>query len=259
MKPGKSLKKKSKNSNNHTVSYTIIIPARYASTRLPGKPLLEINGKPLLQHVYEASVKTSAKEVCIATDDERVANAVKKFGGNAIMTSDQHESGTDRLAEAVTKLELDSNEIVVNVQGDEFGLPARLIEQVASGLRDHAAASVATLCEPILTSEDYQNPNIVKVVRDQQGMALYFSRAAIPASRDQRLPSEVFRHLGLYAYRAGYLAEFSQLPACSLELSEALEQLRVLHHGEQIFVDIASESGGIGIDTEEDLELARSL
>ena len=241
-----------------STSFTIIIPARYASTRLPGKPLLDIKGKPLLQHVYEAASATTAKHIYIATDDQRIAEAAAGFGAEAVMTSEQHESGTDRLAEVVRLKDIPDDEIVVNVQGDEYGLPAALIEQVAKALQEHSAASIATLCEPINTEPEYRDPNIVKVVFDQKQYALYFSRSPLPANRSGGLPGCAYRHIGLYAYRAGYLCQFAGWPPGLLEQSEALEQLRVLEHGDRIYVDIAVTETGMGIDTKDDLERART-
>lgn len=240
-----------------TVNFSVIIPARYASTRLPGKPLLTIGDKPLIQHVYEQACGSAAEQVIIATDSEKIVRAAKQFGAATVMTSSKHESGTDRLAEAATLLDIADDEIIVNVQGDEFDFPPALIDQVATGLANNPAASVATLCEPILSETEYRNPNIVKLLRDKHGMALYFSRAPLPASRDNGLPRTCHRHIGFYAYRCHYLYEFSRHPACELELSEALEQLRILYHGNRIFADVARSSGSIGIDTGEDLEQAR--
>lgn len=242
-----------------SIDYKIVIPARYASVRLPGKPLLEINGKPLIQHVYEQAVLSNASYVCIATDDDRIVSAANKFNANVVMTSDKHESGTDRLAEVVKKENFNPDDIIVNVQGDEFGLSNLLIEQVANCLYKHEEAVVATLCEPIESIEDYQNPNVVKVVQDCNGYALYFSRSSIPAVRSGKLPENSYRHIGLYAYRAGYLEQFTNMPLSRLEKSEALEQLRVLESGGKIAIDIACAATGVGIDTEEDLALAREL
>ena len=239
--------------------YIIIIPARYASTRLPGKPLLEIKNKPLLQHVFDKAAATQAKSIYIATDDERIANAARAFDANVLMTSPAHQSGTDRLAEAVLQLNLSDDEIVVNLQGDEYGLPVELIDQVAMGLHNHPDKQVSTLCEAITDLDDYTNPNIVKVVFDINNTAIYFSRSPIPANRSGNMPTQAFRHIGLYAYRAGYLQEFTQLSPCDLEQSEALEQLRVLYYGGRIHIDIAVVETGIGIDTTEDLERARSI
>ena len=241
-----------------SVPFSIIIPARYASTRLPGKPLLDIKGKPLIQHVFDIATATRAKNVYIATDDDRIADNAKKFGAKVVMTSADHQSGTDRLAEVVEKTKMADDEIIVNLQGDEYGLPAVLIDQVATGLYKHHDTQVATLCEVIKNTEDYTNPNIVKVVFDINNTAIYFSRSPIPANRSGGLPEQVYRHIGLYAYRAGYLREFTRLKSCILEQSEALEQLRVLYYGGKIHVAIAVAETGIGIDTSDDLELARS-
>ncbi len=240
-----------------STDYTIIIPARYASTRLPGKPLLDIHGKPLLQHVYDACCDTQARKIYIATDDDRIAEAAKQFGAECIMTSSEHESGTDRLAEVVGKKQLGQQEIIVNVQGDEYGLPPVLIDQVANGLHNNPSAKVSTLCEQLYDEEDYKNPNIVKVVMDQDGFALYFSRSPLPYRRAGGMPNPVYRHIGLYAYRAGYLCEFAGWPQAQLEQQESLEQLRVLERGDRIYVDVASSESGTGIDTLEDLEKVR--
>lgn len=244
-------------SNSDSVPFSIVIPARYASTRLPGKSLLDIKGKPLIEHVYETATKTQAKAIYIATDSKEIANVAEKFGATVVMTSESHESGTDRIAEVVNKLALSDDEIVVNLQGDEYGLPASLVEQVALGVFNHPEKHMATLCERITTIDDYTNPNIVKVVFDQNNTALYFSRSPIPATRNDGLVNDAFRHIGLYAYRAGYLQEFTQTEACELEKTEALEQLRVLYHGRKIHVEIAVDEAGLGIDTADDLALAR--
>lgn len=240
------------------VPFTIIIPARYASSRLPGKSLLEIKGKTLIQHVFETAASTQANKIIIATDDTKIADVAESFGADVVMTSTEHQSGTDRIAEVVTKLDIENDEIVVNLQGDEYGLPATLVEQVAVNLFNNPDKQLATLCEAITSMEDYTNPNIVKVVFDNNNSALYFSRSPIPADRSGVLPDNAYRHIGLYAYRAGYLQEFTQLPACDLEKKEALEQLRVLHNGGKIHVDIALDNAGTGIDTIEDLETARA-
>ncbi len=242
-----------------TDTYSIVIPARYASTRLPGKPLLEINGKPLIQHVYENACKSNASAIYIATEDPRVADVAASFGATTVITSDLHESGTDRIGELIHLLQIPEDEIIVNVQGDEYGLPVALIEQVATGLAQNTESAVATLCELLTSKDDYLNPNIVKVVFDKNQSALYFSRSPLPASRNADMPDHVYRHIGLYAYRAAYVTAFTGLPACELEVSEALEQLRVLHKGDSIFVDIAVAEAGIGIDTSEDLESVRAL
>lgn len=241
-----------------SVPYHIIIPARYASTRLPGKALLDIKGKPLIQHVFETASKTKADNVVIATDSDEIKNVAESFGASVVMTSEDHQSGTDRIAEVVNKLNLSNDEIIVNLQGDEYGLPFSLIEQVAANLYNNTQHQMSTLCECITTMEDYTNPNIVKVVFDNNNTALYFSRSPIPADRSGGLPDNVYRHIGLYAYRAGYLQKFTALPPCKLEQSEALEQLRVLDDGGKIYIEVAVDEAGVGIDTTEDLERARA-
>ena len=239
----------------------VIIPARYAATRLPGKPLLEILGKPLLQHVHEAACASAAGRVLIATDDDRIAKCAAGFGAEVVRTSVKHVSGTDRIAEAVAILGLGAASIIVNVQGDEYGLPPVLVKQVADALQTHPEVSMATLCEPLHDAADYHNPNVVKVVRDANQYALYFSRSPLPWS-DQPLsdmPIAPLRHIGIYAYRAGFLKTYATLSRPPLELSERLEQLRALHHGYRIHVEEAVAACGIGIDTMEDLEKARRL
>ena len=245
-------------SSSQTIPFNIIIPARYASTRLPGKSLLDIHDKPLIQHVFETASKTQAKKIVVATDNDEIKKTAEAFGADVVMTSEEHQSGTDRIAEVVSKLEMAEDEIIVNLQGDEYGLPVSLIEQVATNLFNNTGHQMATLCESITTMEDYTNPNIVKVVFDKNNTALYFSRSPIPSDRDGGLPKEAYRHIGLYAYRSGYLQKFTELPPCELEKTEALEQLRVLHDGGKIHVEVAVDEAGIGIDTAEDLALARA-
>ena len=237
--------------------FKVIIPSRYASSRLPGKPLLEIAGKPLVQHVFEAAKASHAERIIIATDDERILDVAEKINAEVIMTSSQHNSGTDRLAEVITLLDEDEDAIIVNLQGDEIGMPASLIDQVASALNTNPEKSMATLCEPITNAEDYNDPNIVKVVFDDRNSALYFSRSPIPWTKQNGVPDETYRHIGLYAYRCGFLKRFSTMPVCPLEQHESLEQLRALYNGEKIHVEIACDLTGIGIDTPEDLEKAR--
>jgi 3-deoxy-manno-octulosonate cytidylyltransferase (CMP-KDO synthetase) len=250
------------------MKFTVVIPARYASTRLPAKPLKMIAGKPMIQHVYERACQSQAANVIIATDDSRIEDAAKKFGAHVCMTSVNHTSGTDRLQEVVTKLQLNSDAIVVNVQGDEPLIPAEVINQVANNLASMKNASMATLSEPIHTLEDFKNPNIVKVVSDQQGRALYFSRAPIPWPRDHfsnpqvtTLPAHfpVQRHIGIYAYKVGLLHEFIRWQPAPLELIESLEQLRVMWNGGVIHVAQAVCGVPGGVDTEEDLARVRSL
>ncbi len=251
------------------MSFSVVIPARYASSRFPGKPLADLAGKPMLQHVYERACESEAVRVIIATDDERIAHVAQNFGAEVCMTSDDHPSGTDRLQEVVHKLGFYADDIVVNVQGDEPLIPPRIINQVAHNLMALPMAGIATLSEPIETVDALVNPNVVKVVTDHQGMALYFSRAPIPWPRDSFM-SEVGRstmpegfswqrHIGLYAYRVKLLNDFVRWPPAPLEQTECLEQLRALWNGVGIHVDAADETPPAGVDTPEDLERIRQL
>jgi len=248
------------------MGYIVVIPARLGSQRLPRKPLLDIAGKPLIQHVYERGLACGAEDVYIATDHQEIADVAHSFGAKVIMTSTEHLSGTDRLAEVVNQCAFDDTQIVVNLQGDEPLMPVAPLRQVAANLALHPNASVATLCEPITCVESLLNPNIVKVVYDHEGYALYFSRAAIPWDRaefdswPQSLSSKIqhFRHVGLYAYRAGFLKEYSQWTSCALEKTEALEQLRVLWHGGRIHVAVSETDIPAGVDTEADLLRVRT-
>ncbi len=250
------------------MSYTIIIPARFASSRLPGKPLLEIAGSPMIQHVWQRACASKAARVVIATEDPRVFDCCAEFGAEVVMTDEGHESGTDRLQEVVSQLGLADDEIVVNVQGDEPLIPAEAIEQVAANLAAHSQAGISTLAEPIQTVETVFNPNAVKVVMDNEGFALYFSRAPIPFHRDdwsqgagQLMPSStsVFRHIGIYAYRVGFLHQFVTWPLGRLEACEKLEQLRAMENGVKIHVEAACVDIPGGVDTAADLELVRKL
>jgi len=250
------------------MSFTVVIPARYASTRLPAKPLKEIAGKPMIQHVYERACESGAANVIIATDDVRIEEAAKKFGAKVCMTSVNHTSGTDRLQEVVSQLTLADDAIVVNVQGDEPLIPAQVINQVAANLAAMTSASMATLSEPIHSLDDFRNPNIVKVVSDFQGKALYFSRAPIPWPRDhfaaadvQSLPEGFIaqRHIGIYAYRVALLNRFVTWQPAPLEKIESLEQLRVLWNGEIIHVAQSIVAVPGGVDTEEDLARIKKL
>lgn len=251
------------------MSFSVVIPARYASSRFPGKPLADLAGKPMLQHVYERACESEAVRVIIATDDERIAHVAQNFGAEVCMTSGDHPSGTDRLQEVVHKLGFYADDIVVNVQGDEPLIPPRIINQVAHNLMALPMAGIATLSEPIETVDALVNPNVVKVVTDHQGMALYFSRAPIPWPRDSFM-SEVGRstmpegfswqrHIGLYAYRVKLLNDFVRWPPAPLEQTECLEQLRALWNGVGIHVDAADETPPAGVDTPEDLERIRQL
>lgn len=249
------------------MSFYVVIPARYASTRLPAKPLRDIACKPMVQHVYERACASAAREVIIATDDPRIEAAALAFGARVCMTSVNHTSGTDRLQEVAQQLGLRDDEIVVNVQGDEPLVPAAVINQVAVNLAAMPAASVATLSEPIHSLADFRNPNIVKVVADVSGRALYFSRAPIPWPRDHfaveavtDLPADFpcQRHIGIYAYRAGLLNQFVNWPVAPLEKIESLEQLRVLWQGAVIHVAEACAPVPGGVDTEADLLRVRT-
>lgn len=243
-------------------AYHIVIPARYASTRFPGKPLIEINGKTMLEHVYHVAKKSSASSIVIATDDQRIVDAAKTFCDNVLMTSDQHQSGTDRLAEVCQIKQWKDDEIVVNLQGDEPLTPPELLHQVADNLHEFTQASVATLTTPLNDISDINDPNIVKVVSDINGYALYFSRASIPFQRDSgdlRISNQYQRHLGIYAYRVGFLNAYSQMPQCDLETIEKLEQLRAMYHGHRIHTQIATKLPGPGIDTPDDLQKINSL
>jgi 3-deoxy-manno-octulosonate cytidylyltransferase (CMP-KDO synthetase) len=250
-----------------STALTVVIPARYQSTRLPGKPLQMIAGKPMIQHVWEQACKSSAARVVVATDDARIESACQAFGAEVVMTNADHESGTDRLAEVCQVLGLGADAIVVNVQGDEPLIPPVVIDQVAANLAASREAAMATLAEPIPDVQALFNPNVVKVVTDMHGLALTFSRAPLPWARDEfandrdALPSHVpyRRHIGIYAYRAGFLQDFVQWGPCWLESTERLEQLRALWHGVRIHVADAVQAPPAGVDTPEDLERVRRL
>ena len=239
--------------------FVVVIPARYASTRLPGKAMREMLGKPMIQHVYERGCASGASDVVIATDDDRIADAAEAFGATVCMTGDQHESGTERIAEVADILDWPDEQIVVNLQGDEPTMPAALIDQCAA-LLDDATADIATLASPFLSQEDFRNPNCVKVIRDTHDHAIYFSRAAIPFARDdgteERAAAAALHHHGIYAYRCGVLRQFVAAEPSDLEVCEQLEQLRALSLGMTIAVGIPSERPGAGVDTEADLERA---
>ncbi|HMB73298.1 MAG TPA: 3-deoxy-manno-octulosonate cytidylyltransferase, partial [Gammaproteobacteria bacterium] len=216
--------------------FIVVIPARYESSRLPGKPLAEIAGRPMVMHVYDRARRSGAQRVLLATDDERIADAAAALGAEVVMTDAEHASGTDRIAEDAQRLELPDTRIVVNVQGDEPLIPAELIAQVARLLATHAQADVATLTTPLRSGESPSDPNVVKVVTDRSGMALYFSRAAIPYSRDGDRGIALQRHVGIYAYRVAALQRLAAAPVCALESAEKLEQLRCLWLGMRIAV-----------------------
>lgn len=233
-----------------------VIPARYASTRLPGKPLSMIAGKPMIQHVYERACQAQLpNEVVVATDNELVEKAVLDFGGKAVMTSPDHPSGTDRLAEVA--LMYPDVDVIVNVQGDEPMIPPEVIDRLAEAFNGDADLNMATM-KVVMDEEDYENPAAVKVVTDQQGYALYFSRSLIPYPRNKPEGFKVFKHVGIYAYRRNFLLKYAALAPTPLEKAESLEQLRALENGYKIKV-LESDFQGIGVDTPEDLAAVNAL
>lgn len=242
------------------IEFTVIIPARYGSTRFPGKPLVDIGGKPMIQHVHERALESGAARVLIATDDARIVDAARSFGAEVVMTRSDHPSGTDRLAEVVEQLGLHDPAIVVNLQGDEPLMRPALVRQTAEALAQRQEADIATLATPIVARADVFDPNVVKVVRDRDGYALYFSRAPIPWDRDNfkrsdgPLTAGYLRHLGIYGYRVSFLRRYPSLSEVELERAESLEQLRALWHGARIYVGVANELPGPGVDTPADLE-----
>ncbi len=249
------------------MDFKVVIPARFASTRLPGKPLVEIAGKPMIHHVMERAAESKAQEVVVATDDHRIAEAVERVGGEVCMTGSDHTSGSDRIAEVVETLGWADETIVVNLQGDEPLMPATLIDQVAVDMASHTVAGITTLASPIIHKETLFDPHVVKVVTDSEGYALYFSRAPIPWHRDEFIEGDrplpeggqFLRHIGLYAYRAGYLEQFVRWPPAPLEVAESLEQLRVLWHGGKIHVSQAGQEPGHGVDTRDDVQRVERL
>jgi len=239
------------------LKFQVIIPARYASTRFPGKPLADLGGKPMVVRVCERAAKSGAAAVHVATDDERIARAVRAHGHQALMTRADHASGTERVAEAAKFLHLKDREIVVNVQGDEPLISPRLIAKVGNLLQKCRDASVSTACHAIHDTDALSSPNVVKVVLDARGYALYFSRSQIPYPRASG--AACYRHAGIYGYRVAFLKKYSGLKASPLEKTEALEQLRVLWHGYRIAVAISRTRIAPGVDTPEDLEAVRKM
>ncbi|MBC2731483.1 3-deoxy-manno-octulosonate cytidylyltransferase [Thiobacillus sp.] len=246
--------------------FRVVIPARYASSRLPGKPLADIGGRPMVLHVLERALQAGAESVVVATDDARVQQAVEAAGHQALMTSPDHQSGTERLVEVAETLGWPDGTLVVNVQGDEPLIDPALIREAARQLVLHDDAVMATLAHPIHDHADFVNPNVVKVVADEAGYALYFSRAPIPWPRDafatqQPMPHEfgALRHIGLYAYRVGFLRTYASLASSPLERYEMLEQLRVLWHGHRISLGVTPITPAPGVDTPEDLARVRAL
>ncbi len=237
-------------------SFRVVIPVRYASSRLPGKPLLAFQHKPIIEHVYRNACESDAESVLIATDDERIAEAVSKFNAEVCMTSSEHMSGTDRITEAVEKQGWRDDEVIVNLQGDEPQIPAANIKQVADLMVNNANAAISTLCHRIHTIQEYGDPNVVKVIKTTKGRALYFSRSSLPYIRDVDVKilkeNSVYRHVGIYAYRVNYLKQFISMLPSRLEQIEKLEQLRALENGDEIIVDECIENPGVGVDIIDD-------
>jgi 3-deoxy-manno-octulosonate cytidylyltransferase (CMP-KDO synthetase) len=246
------------------MTFKVVIPARYQSSRLEGKPLLDIGGIPMVIHVVKQSLKSMANDVVVATDDQKVFDVVEKFGYKAIMTNINHKSGTDRAGEAVNLMGWSDNEIVVNVQGDEPLINPSLINQVAEYLDLHKDVFVSTACHSISDYNDFINPNNVKVVLDKNLQALYFSRAPIPFPRDEFAQKIIgkegfYKHIGIYAYRAKFLKTYKDMAQTELEVIEKLEQLRIIYAGYKIGVVVSVDNPMIGVDTPEDLEKVRRL
>lgn len=243
-------------------SYKIVIPARFASTRLPGKPLIKLAGKPMIQHVYERARATGVEDIVIATDDERIEAVAKEFGAEVVMTSPDHENGTERIAEVARLKGWSQDSVIVNLQGDEPLIPQSLIELTAQGLINNPEAGMSSLCTPLSVDSDAFSPNVVKVVLDKQSFAMYFSRASIPWDRDsysgglnnmtQKMP--VYRHIGMYGYRVSFLNQYSQMDACALEATESLEQLRALWYGVKIHMSVIEQAPSHGVDTLDDVK-----
>ena len=238
--------------------FNIVIPARFGSTRLPGKALLPIADKPMVAWVWERAMQAGAEHVVVATDDQRIVDEMTSRGAQVAMTRADHASGTDRLAEVVDQLEWADDAIVVNLQGDEPLMPVANIQRVAAMLNETAGADMATLMEP-LAAADADQQSVVKVVSSEAGRALYFSRSAIPFHREGGVPAPMFRHIGLYAYRAAFLQTFVGWPPAVAEQSESLEQLRALAHDAHIQIELAPETVPAGVDTESDLAAVRAL
>ena len=245
----------------------LVIPTRYGSTRLPAKALRLLKGKPLVQHVYERAIQAQQAfaEIIIATDDQRIQEVCEGFGATVCMTSNLHETGSDRLAEVANIYAWSNEQVVVNLQGDEPLTPVENLYQLAKNLQQHPEAMIATLATPLTSEHELKDPNLVKVVRDSNGLALYFSRASIPFQRDAHKEDHymaaqyALRHIGMYAYRAEFLKAFANLKPCLIEQLEKLEQLRALYYGYRIHVDLAETIPGPGVDTEADLQLVESL
>lgn len=242
-------------------NYKIVIPARYGSSRLPGKPLIELAGKPMIQHAYERALETGVDEIVIATDDPRIEAVAKAFGADVVMTDPAHENGTERIAEVARLRNWSGDTVVVNLQGDEPLIPRSLIETTASSLLEHSQAGMSSVCTALESDQDVFDPNVVKVVLDRLGFAMYFSRASIPWDRDgyrdqpgvrtDKMP--VYRHIGMYGYRVSFLNEYTRMEPCPLETTECLEQLRALWYGVKIHMAVIEEAPGHGVDTPDDV------
>ena len=248
------------------MSFCVLIPARLASTRLAGKPLLDIGGLPMVVRVARRAQASSASRVVVATDSNEILQTCEQHGVEAVLTREDHPSGSDRLAQACELLGLDGQDTVVNVQGDEPLIDPRLIDSVANALVNQASADMSTAAHTIDDADEFTNPHVVKVVLDAQGFAMYFSRAPIPWWRDgfangvhALAQPRPLRHVGIYAYRAAFLRRFPTLPQAPMETCEALEQLRALWHGHRIVVHVAAQAPGLGVDTPQDLERVRAL
>ena len=243
-------------------NYKIVIPARYSSSRLPGKPLIELCGKPMIQHTYERALETGVKDIVIATDDQRIYDVAIGFGADVVMTNPAHENGTERIAEVAEIKGWDKDDVLVNLQGDEPLVPKALIEQTAQGLLLNPEAGISSICTQIEHAEDAFDPNVVKVVLDCRGFAMYFSRAAIPWDRDlykngqdnitKQMPA--YRHIGMYGYRVSFLQEYTRMSQCPIEQVECLEQLRALWYGVKIHMGVTTTPPGHGVDTPADIE-----
>ncbi|WP_353347600.1 3-deoxy-manno-octulosonate cytidylyltransferase [Oceaniserpentilla sp. 4NH20-0058] len=242
--------------------YKIVIPARFGSSRLPGKPLIHLAGKPMVQHVYERALETGVKDIVIATDDQRIFEVAKAFGANVMMTSVGHENGTERIAEVAQNLNWSADDVIVNVQGDEPLIPKSLIQLTANGLLENPSAGMSSICTPIDCADDAFDPNAVKVVLNNQGFAMYFSRAPIPWDRDLYKTGEsqltqlapVYRHIGMYGYRVSFLKQYASMEPTPIEQAECLEQLRALCYGVKIHMGVIAQPPGHGVDTQEDVK-----
>ena len=247
--------------------YKIVIPARFGSSRLPGKPLIELAGKPMIQHVYERAVETGVSDIVIATDDQRIFDAAQSFGAKVVMTKESHENGTERIAEVAFKMGWQDEAVIVNLQGDEPLIPRSLVELTASGLLNNPEAGMSSLCTLIDHAEDAFDPNVVKAVLDNQGFAMYFSRASIPWDRDAYANGSdevtkiapVYRHIGMYGYRVSFLKQYTEMQPTALEQAECLEQLRALCYGVKIHMSVIDEPPGHGVDTHDDVARVEQL